>query len=102
MLRAIASGIDLFGAAAQFRSWLSCRAPRCTFDILIVRYETLNQSVPAILDFLEVPRAARSFFPKIRPAHSSTTRLMGGRQVEHRLQAIYGSLDAAVEEVPPT
>ena len=62
----IVSGMDLFGASSQFRSWLGCRAPRCNFDILVVRYETLNQSVPTILDFLDVPHAARSFFPIVR------------------------------------
>lgn len=99
---AAAPGVDLFGAAAQFRSWLSCRAPHCSFDILVVRYETLNQSVPAILDFLDVPPAARPFFPTVRPAHSTATELAGGRQIEHRLQKIYGDLQEAIDQVPPT
>jgi hypothetical protein len=67
-----------------------------------VRYETLNQSVPAILDFLDVPPAARPFFPKVRPAHSTATELTGGRQIEHRLQKIYGNLQAAIDQIPPT
>ena len=62
------AGADLFGTMAQFRSWLSCRAPRCTSDILVVRYETLNASVPSILDFLDVPLAARSHFPPFTPS----------------------------------
>ena len=28
-------GEDLFGTFSQFRAWLSCRRPRCTFDILV-------------------------------------------------------------------
>ena len=48
-----AQGEDLFAKVAQFRAWLSCRAPDCRFDILVLRYETLNVSTQALFDFLE-------------------------------------------------
>ena len=38
-------GEDLFGASEQFRSWLSCRAPACAFDLLVLRYETLGEAL---------------------------------------------------------
>jgi len=90
------NGADLFGTMAQFRSWLSCRAPRCTSDILVVRYETLNASVPSILDFLDVPLAARSHFPPFTPSHHGVDS--GAAQ---QLRGIYGALDAAIERIPP-
>ena len=36
-------GEDIFGAVEQFRAWISCRAPRCNFNILVLRYEELNR-----------------------------------------------------------
>ena len=90
------AGADLFGTMAQFRSWLSCRAPRCTSDILVVRYETLNASVPSILDFLDVPLAARSHFPPFTPSPHGVDS--GAAQ---QLRGIYGALDAAIERIPP-
>ncbi|EOD21075.1 hypothetical protein EMIHUDRAFT_208218 [Emiliania huxleyi CCMP1516] len=83
-------------ACSAFRSWLSCRAPRCTSDILVVRYETLNASVPSILDFLDVPLAARSHFPPFTPSHHGVDS--GAAQ---QLRGIYGALDAAIERIPP-
>lgn len=36
-------GEDIFGAAEQFRSWITCKRPRCKFNILVLRYEELNR-----------------------------------------------------------
>ena len=32
-----ANGQDLYYMRHQFTSWLTCRAPRCAFDILVLR-----------------------------------------------------------------
>lgn len=94
-------GEDLFGINAQFRSWLSCRRPACDFDILVIRYETLNTSLPALFDFLEVPAVARRSFPAIRDSRTSTEIDVEERR-HHRLEKVYGRLEEAIKQIPST
>ena len=98
-----ANGTDLFGAASQFTSWLSCRAPRCAFDILVIRYETLNASLPALFDFLELPPRVRGLFPfrKLRPPRATITPAGLDAASHIGLLGVYSSLEAAIEQVPP-
>ena len=92
---------DLFGTISQFRTWLSCRRPFCKFDILVIRYETLNQSVSTLLDFLSIPQSARRHFPAIRVAHAASREAHGiSPGGERKLRKIYGALDTAVAEIP--
>jgi len=95
------NGQDLFGTIAQFRAWMSCKAPACSFDILVIRYETLNASVPTLLDFLEVPAAARRYFPVVHGAHESLDASAEGGARRHRLRNIYGAMDDAINRIPP-
>lgn len=94
-----AQGEDLFGINAQFRSWLSCRRPQCNFDILVIRYETLNESLTALFDFLEVPAVARRSFPAIR--ESRTIEADAEERRHHRLERVYGRLEEAINQIPP-
>ena len=95
-----AHGTDLFGAVEQFSSWLSCRAPRCPFDILVIRYETLNASLSTLFDFLDLPLGVRAMFPyaQLRPA--PVRRLHGGARWDRRLVSIYGALEEAISGLP--
>ena len=99
-------GTDLFGSLAQFRAWLSCRRPRCAFDILVIRYESLNASLPTLFDFLDLPPQTRALFPhaKLRGATARHTRRGGGGAPSNdemaRLQHIYAPLEAAVARLP--
>ena len=93
-------GEDLFGAAAQFRRWLSCRRPLCRFDILVVRYETLNQSIGAIFDFLELPPAVRATFPGVRVQRHTHTEQMDPVD-RQQLEQTYRRLDEATRSIPP-
>ena len=94
-------GTDLFGSVAQFSAWLSCRWPRCPFDILLIRYETLNASLSTLFDFLDLPPATRALFPY---AKLRASRRHGALQVDEatleQLQRIYGALDAVVARLP--
>lgn len=108
-LAAFASqGEDLFGASEQFRSWLSCRAPACTFDLLVLRYETLGEALPALFNFLRVPPSLRPLFPHVRPSRpsarpngSAPAGLPPADGEREALRGIYGPLEAAVEQIPP-
>lgn len=99
-----ASGADLFGAVEQFTKWLSCRAPRCTFDILVIRYETLNASLPALFDFLELPTRVRDLFPfrRLRKPRSANGAAPAGLGLDShvKLLGVYGALEAAMERIP--
>ena len=95
-------GEDLFGAVDQFKAWLSCRAPRCAFDILVIRYESLNASLPTLFDFLDLPQPVRRLFPhhKLRPPRSGSPRNLAADDYI-RLLELYAPLEAAVERIPP-
>ena len=92
-----AHGHDVFGAARQFAAWLSCRRPRCAFDILVLRYESLNASLPALWDFLELPPRLRQRFPLER-LHARRRR--HGEVPREGLAALYAPLGRAVAGVP--
>ncbi|KAL1505074.1 hypothetical protein AB1Y20_008834 [Prymnesium parvum] len=95
-------GEDLFGAVEQFRAWLSCRRPRCEFDILVLRYEELNRSLPALFDFLSVPPAARAIFPRVHRSHAGSQRQnVVDDAMRQKLTKIYGGLAKAVNGIPP-
>ena len=68
-----------------------------------MRYETLNESVPALLDFLEVPAAARRLFPPVRGGSSRAAAGWRSKRsaAEAGLRRTYGSLEAAIAQVPP-
>lgn len=93
-------GEDLFGSTAQFRAWMSCRRPHCLFDILVVRYETLNASLATVFDFLEVPHAARRHFPPLGQSHARHGSSTPPR-IRSQLATLYGPLERAVSQIPP-
>ena len=96
------NGEDLFGVLPQFQSWLSCRAPRCVFDILVIRYETLNASLPTLFDFLGLPQRVRALFPysRLRPAKSGSPAGLG-LESHRQMLSVYGPLEAALQRIPP-
>jgi len=91
-----ANGQDLFYMRHQFTSWLSCRTPRCAFDILVLRYESLNASLSTLFNFLELPSALRRTFP--------FARMRRGRHTRHNhagpLSKLYARLEEAVTQLP--
>ena len=97
-------GSDLFGSIDQFSAWLSCRAPRCTFDILVIRYEALSDSLPALFDFLQLPPRTRALFPYERLRDVRARRRARPRGVSEaafrNLSSVYGKLEAAVQRIP--
>lgn len=92
---------DLFGTISQFRTWLSCRRPLCRFDILVLRYETLSQSVDTLLDFLSIPHAARRHFPSVKEAHMNSKDEVKSSPNIQKLTTIYGALETAIAQIPP-
>jgi len=94
-------GEDLFGAVEQFRSWISCRAPRCNFNILVIRYEELNRSLPALFDFLSLPPSARELFPRVHRSHRPHRDSVIDDGLRMRLNGVYGGLSDAVSRIPP-
>lgn len=100
-------GGDLFGAIEQVRSWLSCRRPRCSFDILVLRYEALNASLGTLFDFLQLPPATRALFPhaRLRAARprprAADAMAGGGGGTAALLRGAYGPLEEAVARIPP-
>lgn len=96
------AGEDLFGIGYQFRSWLSCSAPQCQFDILLIRYESLNASLPALFDFLELPQYVREAFPpvSIKSLEGHKERVIRS-DIRQKLKRIYGPIEAAVAKIPP-
>ena len=96
-----AQGEDLFAKVAQFRAWLSCRAPECRFDILVLRYETLNVSTRALFDFLELPPAVRASFPAVEYESHERHAARLAPATREKLEAVYGGLAEAVAAIPP-
>lgn len=93
-------GEDLFGAFEQFRAWLSCRRPFCTFDILVLRYDTLSESTEALFDFLMLPEAVRKSFPGVRQRRASHSDDLDP-PVARKLDQVYETLDKAISAIPP-
>ena len=97
---------DLFGAVDQFRQWLTCRRPRCAFDILVVRYESLNASLPTMFDFLDLPQSTRALFPYARMRDPRAMRqarrneALTEEPTRTQLQHVYGALEAVVARLP--
>ena len=97
-------GRDLFGSIDQFSAWLNCRAPRCTFDILVIRYEAIRESLPMLFDFLQLPPRTRALFPyeqlrDVRARRRARPRGMSAAAFRN-LSSVYGALEAAVERIP--
>lgn len=98
-----ANGADLFGMSDQFQRWLSCNAPRCPFDVLVIRYETLNASLPTLFDFLQMPLAVRALFPfgRLRVANQASS-VGGADEASEHLHRVMDSLEAATARIPAT
>ena len=98
-------GADLFGETRQFKSWLSCRKPRCSFDIFVLRLPRNRTDVSGLhrlFDFLELPERTRLLFPyerlHERPHRRRNPDVSGGAL--SKLRAVYGGLEEAVERLP--
>lgn len=89
-------GRDLFRLEEHYRNWREGPLP---WPVLFVRFEEHRDHLPAILDFLGLPRAAAGRFPPVVPRSSDWTQRSAAER--DGLERLYGPLAARLAAEPP-
>ena len=87
-------GRDLFRRVEQFDNW----SRGAHYPVLMVKYESLWESLDSVLEFLQVPTRERANFPPPRPRQTCLSNL--GTEVVKNLESLYGDLAQRVSRLP--
>lgn len=89
---------DIFHLQEHFNNWITCPKKGRDYPILLLKYETLFDHLPELLDFLEIPQEKLPLFPKKRQRLSIFQSLP--KEMQEQLHEIYGNLAKEVEKHP--
>jgi len=89
---------DIFKLEFHFDNWTTCPKEGRAYPILLLKYETLWNNLPALLEFLDIPQEKRPLFPKKKARSSNWTTLP--EEIKNSLYERYGTLAEKIEKQP--